>query len=78
MNEEKIELNSLSQVMQNTINQYRETWAKLAKKNGWYSDPFYIQVWINPERDTVMDVVAHKGLTEDAILIDDDIEGEWN
>ena len=74
---EEVKLKDLTQVMQNTINQYRETWAKLAKKNGWYTDPFFVQVWINPEKDTVIDVVAHKGLKNgDVILIDDDIEGE--
>ena len=48
------------------IEEARKKWAKVAKENGWYTDPFYIQVWV--EDGEVIDAVAHKGLTEDIII----------
>ena len=61
----------LKQVTQNTIEHHRQIWEQIAKKNGWYKEPFYVQAWISSDQE-VFDVVAHKGLTEDVLIIDDD------
>ncbi len=67
----------LKQITQDTIESYRKIWEKTAKENGWYKEPFYLQVWINSDQD-VMDAVAHKGLTEDILFIDDGYDENWD
>jgi hypothetical protein len=56
-----------------TVEERREFWAEVAKKNGWYSEPFFVQVWQN-EAGEVWDSVSHQGLTEDIILIGEKYE----
>lgn len=50
-----------------TIEQHREKWASIAKENGWYQEPFYVQVWVNEEGE-ISDSVSFKGMTQDAIV----------
>lgn len=53
--------------------QYRTRWAKVAKTNGWYFEPFYIQLFTN-EAGVIVDSVAHcgmKGATEDLVTVTD-------
>jgi hypothetical protein len=33
----------------NNIEAHREFWKNVAKENGWYREPFYIQVWTNKD-----------------------------
>lgn len=33
----------------NNIEAHREFWANVAKQNGWYREPLYIQVWTNKD-----------------------------
>lgn len=47
-----------------TKEECREIWAKVAKENGWYSEPFYIQTFVNVKGE-IMDAVSFGGLTED-------------
>jgi hypothetical protein len=54
-----------------TIEQCRQFWAKVAKENGWYKEPFFVQVWIDSDGN-VTDSVSHRGLECDLILNDDD------
>ena len=78
MEQGQIELKQLSQVTQNTINQYRQKWEAIAKKGNWYTEPFYIQAWIHSD-GTVFDVVGHRGMAEaeqDIIIVDDNYEDE--
>lgn len=44
----------------------RELWAGIAKENGWYSEPFYVQVWLNGEGE-IVDSVSFAGLNRDII-----------
>ncbi len=55
------------------IEKARGKWAKVAKEYGWYTDPFYIQVWI--QNGKVADAVAFKGMTKD-IIIKDEVSAE--
>jgi hypothetical protein len=57
---------SVSSLSQN-IEQHRAFWADVAKKNGWYKQPFYVQVWVNSS-DEITDSVSHAGLEEDIVV----------
>lgn len=48
------------------IEEHRAIWAGVAHRNGWYEEPFYIQVWFDAE-DNVSDSVSFKGLDQDII-----------
>ena len=50
-----------------TIEQAREYWAKVAKGNGWYSEPFYVQVWQDKE-GAIIDAVSFEGIERDIIV----------
>ncbi len=51
----------------NTIESHRKYWAKVAKANDWYVEPFYVQVWVDKE-GTIVDSVSYRGLTGDVQL----------
>ena len=57
------------------IEYHREFWANIARANGWYSEPFYVQVWFGPD-GAVYDAVASRGMTRDIVLhlTEDDLE----
>ena len=50
----------------NSIEQKRELWAEIAKANGWHSEPFFVQVWIDEEGE-IVDSVSFRGLDRDII-----------
>ncbi len=50
----------------NSIEQKRELWAEIAKANGWHSEPFFVQVWIDKEGQ-IVDSVSFAGLDRDII-----------
>jgi hypothetical protein len=50
---------------------HRKGWGEIAKKNGWYQEPFYIQVWVN-SRGEITNSVSVRGLTKDYVLHEDD------
>lgn len=54
-------------VLQVEIEKHRVFWTKIAKANGWYTDPFHIQVWVDKD-GKVTDSVSHIGLTEDIVI----------
>jgi hypothetical protein len=57
-----------------TKEECREIWANVAKENGWYSEPFFVQTFVNRNGD-IVDAVSFSGLTEDIEVLDDgDIE----
>ena len=66
-------LNELDQETREQIEHNRKLWAAIAKDHAWYTEPFYIQVWIN-EYGNVSDSVAFRGMTGDIILPSDDEE----
>lgn len=55
------------EVSQTEIEKHRAFWAKIAKANGWYVEPFYVQVWID-RAGNVTDSVSHIGLTKDIVI----------
>lgn len=50
-----------------SIEDTRAFWAEVAKENGWYQEPFYVQVWLNPD-GTIYDSVATRRLNQDVII----------
>ena len=54
---------------QEIINEHREFWAKIAKQNGWYVEPFFVQVWID-ESGNVTDSVSFIGLDRNIVVED--------
>jgi protoheme ferro-lyase len=54
-------------VSQSEIEKHRAFWAKIAKANSWYTEPFYVQVWVN-ENGNITDSVSHIGLSEDIVI----------
>lgn len=54
---------TVSEAAREKIESSRESWAEIAKKFGWYFEPFHIQVWLD-EFGEVVDTVGHKGMKE--------------
>lgn len=55
-----------------TIEQCRQYWADVAKKKGWYKEPFFVQVWVDTDGD-ITDSVSYRELDRDYILDEDDM-----
>ncbi len=51
------------------LEKHRQIWAKVAKENGWYQEPFYVQVWVDEQGD-VLDSVSTRDLTQDLVIIE--------
>ncbi len=49
------------------IEEARRLWGKIARQHGWYSEPFYIQVWVD-KQGIIQDSVSTRNLTEDIII----------
>ena len=58
-----------------TIEKARILWTDIAKKSGWYKEPFYVQVWIH-EDGSIDDCVSFQGLDQDIILPARDLDEE--
>lgn len=54
-------------VSQAEIEKCRAFWTKIAKTNGWYIEPFYVQVWVDKD-GIVTDSVSHIGINEDVVI----------
>lgn len=54
-------------ISKNEIEKHRAFWAKIAKANGWYTEPFYVQVWVDRDGN-VTDSVSHIDLTKDIVI----------
>lgn len=59
-------MNELS-LRQSHIEDSRDFWAGIARTHGWYTEPFHVQVWFNPD-GTVHDSVSTRALTQDIII----------
>ena len=49
----------------------RAFWAGVARKHGWYAEPFHVQVWVDAS-GAVVDSVSVKGMPQDYIVPDTD------
>jgi hypothetical protein len=48
----------------NDIEAHRAFWANIARENGWYEEPFYVQVWRDFD-GVITDSVSVRSLTQD-------------
>lgn len=53
------------------IEYHRKGWSEIAKKGGWYTEPFHIQVWVNSQGE-IVNSVSVRGLSKDYVLREDD------
>jgi hypothetical protein len=51
----------------NDIEVHRSFWANIARENGWYTQPFFVQVWVDMD-GTITDSVATTALSEDIVI----------
>lgn len=50
------------------IDTHRRVWEKVAKENNWYTEPFYIQLWVEID-GKIEDSLSHRGgLTKDIVI----------
>jgi len=56
-----------------TVEDHRAIWASVAKKHGWYVEPFYVQVFQN-EAGEIWDSVSSRGMTQDYVYIGEEDE----
>lgn len=49
------------------IEEHRKFWAEIAKKHGWYAEPFYVQIWVDADGH-IEDSVSHRGMTKDVVV----------
>jgi hypothetical protein len=54
-----------------TIEDARKFWAKVARENGWYAEPFYVQVWTDTAGN-IIDSVSTVGMDRDHVVVDTD------
>lgn len=45
----------------NAFNEHHAYWMQVAKANGWYCEPFYIQVWVEHD-GSIADSVAMRSM----------------
>lgn len=50
------------------IEKARAFWAKVAQENGWYAEPFFVQVWVDPTTGLVSDSVSSRDMTQDHVV----------
>ncbi len=48
------------------IERHRENWAEFARERNWYTEPFYIQIWVN-KKGEILDSVSHREMKQDII-----------
>lgn len=46
---------------------HKTTWGAVAKNNLWYTEPFFIQVWVNTQGE-IVDSVSVRGLDKDYVF----------
>jgi len=56
--------------MSKDIESHRAKWAGVARANGWYSEPFYVQVWVN-ESGEITDSVSFSGMNCDIVTLEE-------
>lgn len=54
-------------VQKEDVEKHRQFWAKIAKKNGWHTEPFYVQLWVDVNGN-ILDSVSYQGIVKDTII----------
>jgi hypothetical protein len=45
---------------------HKNKWIAVARNNGWYQEPFFIQVWVH--NGEIVDAVSVRGLDKDYVI----------
>jgi hypothetical protein len=56
---------------------HRARWAAVAKQHGWYTEPFFVQVFVDPDSKNIYDSVSFIGMTEDNIVFESEEWGDY-
>lgn len=48
------------------IERHRKNWAEFAREHKWYSEPFYIQIWVN-KNGLIVESVSNLDMKQDII-----------
>lgn len=54
---------------------HRERWAEVAKANGWYVEPFFVQVFVDPYTNEIYNSVSFTGIPADLVVYEE--QGGW-
>lgn len=54
-------------VSKELIEKERKLWSKVARKHKWYTEPFYVQVWINKDA-SINDSISFIGIEKDIFV----------
>ena len=49
------------------IETHRRVWERVAKEHNWYTEPFYIQMWVKID-GTIDDSIGTRSLTKDCVI----------
>lgn len=58
----------ITKEVQENIEKHRKFWKQVAEQHSWYTEPFYVQVWVRDD-GTIEDSVAYAGMTSDVIIL---------
>lgn len=64
-----LQANELQENMKWRVEECREYWTTVAKKNGWYREDLPVQVWFN-EKGHVIDSVSFMELQQDILILE--------
>jgi hypothetical protein len=53
----------------------RAAWSEIAKLRGWYAEPFFVQVWVDPNTNKIYDSLSWVGIPADLVVYEE--QGEW-
>jgi hypothetical protein len=59
----------------NSVEFHRQLWSEIAKENGWYNEPFYVQTFQN-EAGEIWDSFGCRHMTQDRVYLGEDFDGE--
>ena len=54
------------------LEEARGFWSDVARKYGWYAEPFHVQIWTDA-RGTYQDSVSYVGMPKDLVIIDGEV-----
>ena len=57
-------------IKKSEVEENRNLWAKIAKKNNWYKEPFYVQIWID-KKGNITDSVSTRILDKDYFIFEE-------
>jgi len=64
-------------ISRTSLEKHRSLWAGVAKENGWYVEPFFVQIWLFAD-GVVQDSVSFRDMEQDIfVLVEPDPDAEY-